>query len=98
MGSDAKLIKSKERDDMISFIIRHDGGEKFSYFRARCFDRFFNFFSLRKVLINHDTSCVYIEVDLREDEMEAMKRYIDSIKNDVQHAKANKLLNEANQL
>jgi hypothetical protein len=66
MGADARLIKEKE--DIVSFIIRHDGGEKFSYFCARCFDRFYNFFKLRKTLINHDASCVYIEVDLREDE------------------------------
>jgi len=37
IGADAKLIRSKERDDVISFIIRHDGGEKYSYFCARCF-------------------------------------------------------------
>jgi hypothetical protein len=87
MGADAKLIRSEEKEDVISFIIRHDGGEKFSYFCARCFDRFYNFFSLRKVLINHDASCVYIEVDLREDEMEAMKRYLESIKKEFEYAK-----------
>lgn len=86
MGADAKLIRSKEKSDVISFIIRHDGAEKFSYFCAQCFDRFYNFFSLKKVSINHDSSCVYVEVDLREDEMEAMKRYIDSIKNETQAA------------
>jgi len=32
---------------------------------------------------------VYIEVDLREDEMEAMKRYIETVINDVQLAKGN---------
>lgn len=58
-GADAKLIKSRDKDDVISFIIRHDGGERFSYFCALCFNHFFNFFPLRKVLVNHDNSCVY---------------------------------------
>jgi hypothetical protein len=34
IGADAKLIKRKEKqdDEGISFIIRHDGGDKFSTF------------------------------------------------------------------
>lgn len=43
IGADAKLIRGDD-DDIISFIIRHDNREKFSYFCARCFYHFYNFF------------------------------------------------------
>lgn len=67
MGADAKLIKRKEKqeeDNAISFIIRHDGGNKFSYFCARCFYYFFNSFPLKHVNVDHDASSVYIEINL----------------------------------
>lgn len=85
MGADAKLIKRKEKEDdkTISFIIRHDGGDRFSYFCARCFYHFFNSFPLKHVVIDHDTSSVYIEVDLVEDEVQSMKRYLESIREEL---------------
>jgi hypothetical protein len=69
VGADAKLIKRKDKEDdkTILFIIRHDAGDKFSYFCARCFYHFFNSFPLKHVIVDHDTSSVYIEVDLVED-------------------------------
>jgi hypothetical protein len=89
MGADAKLIKHKEKEDnnTISFIIRHDGGDKFSYFCARCFYHFFNFFPLKHVIVNHDPSSVHIESDLVEDEVESMKRYLESIQDDIKKIK-----------
>ena len=88
MGADAKLIKHKEKEDnTISFIIRHDSGDKFSYFCARCFYHFFNFFPLKHVIINHDPSSVFIEADLVEDEVESMKRYLESIQDDIKKIK-----------
>jgi hypothetical protein len=89
MGADAKLFKRKEKEDnVISFIIRHDGGDKFSYFCARCFYHFFNSFPLKHVVVDHDQSSVYIEVDLVEDEVESMKRYLESIQDDVKKIKS----------
>jgi hypothetical protein len=89
MGADAKLIKRKEKEDnAISFIIRHDGGDKFSYFCARCFYHFFNTFPLKHVLVDYDQSSVYIDVDLVEDEVESMKRYLESIEDDVKRIKS----------
>lgn len=83
MGADAKLIKHNDKEDnTISFIIRHDGGDKFSYFCARCFYYFFNFFPLKQAIINHNPSSVYIDADLVEDEVESMKRYLESIQDD----------------
>ena len=83
MGADAKLIKHNDKEDnTISFIIRHDGGDKFSYFCARCFYYFFNFFPLKHAIINHNPSSVYIDADLVEDEVESMKRYLESIQDD----------------
>ena len=90
MGADAKLIRSKDNDSSISFIIRHDGGANFSYFCARCFYHFSNFFPLKRVVVNHDASSVYIEVDLIEDEVEAMKRYLNSIQDDIKKARTEK--------
>jgi hypothetical protein len=88
MGADAKLIKRNEKEDKtISFIIRHDGGDKFSYFCARCFHYFFNSFPLKHVVVDHDQSSVYIEVDLVEDEVESMKRYLESIQGDIEKMK-----------
>ncbi|HEX2014829.1 MAG TPA: hypothetical protein VLA68_06350 [Nitrososphaera sp.] len=89
MGADAKLIKSKDKDS-ISFIIRHDGGEKFSYFCARCFYHFYNFFPLKRVIVNHDATSVYIEVDLVEDEVESMKRYLETIHDDIKKVREEK--------
>jgi len=86
MGADAKLIKTKDKD-AISFIIRHDGGEKFSYFCARCFYHFYNFFPLKQVIVNHDASSVYIEVNLAEDEVGAMKRYLESVRDEIRSSK-----------
>jgi hypothetical protein len=89
MGADAKLIKPKGKEDKtILFIIRHDGGDKFSYFCARCFYHFFNSFPLKHVIVNHDASSVYIEVDLVEDEVESMKRYLESIQDDIKKIKS----------
>ena len=92
MGADAKLIKrSKDGEDSnnrVSFIIRHDCGDKFSYFCARCFYHFFNFFALKRVIVNHDPTSVYIEVDLVEDEVESMKRYLESIEDDIKKIKS----------
>jgi hypothetical protein len=67
MGADAKLIKHKD---------------KFSYFCARCFYYFFNFFPLKHAIINHNPSSVYIDADLVEDEVESMKRYLEPIQDD----------------
>jgi len=86
IGADAKVIRSKDKDS-ISFIVRHDGGEKFSYFCAGCFYHFFNFFPLKRVVVNHDASSVYIEVDLVEDEVKIMKRYLESIKDELRSVK-----------
>lgn len=89
MGADAKLFKRKGKEDKtISFIIRHDGGDKFSYFCARCFYYFFNSFPLKHVVVDHDQSSVYIEVDLVEDEVESMKRYLESIHEDIKKTKS----------
>jgi hypothetical protein len=90
MGADAKLIKrNKDKEDStISFIVRHDGGDRFSYFCARCFYHFFNFFPLKHVIVNHDPSSVYIEVDVIEDEVESMKRYLESIQDDIKKIKS----------
>jgi hypothetical protein len=91
MGADAKLIKrskDKEDDNIISFIIRHDGGDKFSYFCARCFYHFFTFFPLKHVIVDHDPSSVHIKVDLVEDEVESMKRYLESIEDDIKKIKS----------
>jgi hypothetical protein len=89
MGADAKLIKRKEKgDNTVSFIIRHDGGYKFSYFCARCFYYFFNSFPLKHVIVDHDESSVYIEIDLVQDEVEAMKRYLESIQDDIKKTKS----------
>jgi hypothetical protein len=88
MGADAKLFKRKEKEEnAISFIIRHDGGDKFSYFCARCFYHFFNSFPLKHVVVTHDQSSVYIEVDLVKDEVESMKRYFESIQDDIKKIK-----------
>jgi|SRR5919198_4575479 hypothetical protein len=90
MGADAKLIKrNKDKEDStISFIVRHDGGDRLSYFCARCFYHFFNFFPLKHVIVNHDPSSVYIEVDVVEDEVESMKRYLESIQDDIKKIKS----------
>jgi hypothetical protein len=89
MGADAKLFKRKEKEDnAISFIIRHDGGDKFSYFCARCFYHFFNSFPLKHVVVDHDQSSVYIEVDLVEDKVESIKRYLESIQDDIKKIKS----------
>jgi hypothetical protein len=88
IGADAKLIKHKKKEDnTISFIIRHDSGDKFSYFCARYFYHFFNFFPLKHVIANHDASSVHIEADLVEDEVESMKRYLESIQDDIKKTK-----------
>ena len=92
MGADAKLFKrkGKQEEDVntVSFIIRHDGGDKFSYFCARCFYYFFNSFPLKHVVVNHDQSSVYIDVDLVEDEVESMRRYMESIQDDIKKIKS----------
>jgi hypothetical protein len=91
MGADAKLIKNKEKgDNSISYIIRHDNGDRFSYFCARCFYHFFNFFPLKHVMVSHDPSAVHIEADLVEDEVESMKRYLESIQDDIKKMKTRK--------
>jgi hypothetical protein len=90
MGADAKPIKRKDKEDdkTILFIIKHDAEDKFSYFCARCFYHFFNSFPLKHVIVDHDTSSVYIEVDLVEDEVESTKRYLESIQDDIKKIKS----------
>jgi hypothetical protein len=89
MGADAKLFKRKDKEDnTISFIIRHDGGDKFSYFCACCFYYFFNSFPLKHVNVDHDASSVYIEINLVQDEVQSMKRYLESIQDDIKKMKS----------
>jgi hypothetical protein len=92
MGADAKLVKKKPNDresnnNIISFIIRHDGGEKFSYFCTRCFYYFYSFFPLKHVIVRHDASSVYIDLDLVEDEIETMKHYLELIEGEIKKSK-----------
>ena len=42
---------------------------------------------LKRVIVNSDASSMYIEVDLVEDEVEAMKRYLESVENDIKKMK-----------
>jgi hypothetical protein len=86
MCADAKLVKGNN-GDIVSSIIRHDNREKFSYFCARCFYHFYDFFQLKQVAVDHDASLVYIKIDLTEDEVEAMKRYVDSVQEEIRKAK-----------
>jgi hypothetical protein len=88
MGADAKLTKRKDKEESrISFIVRHHGGDIFSYFCVHCFYYFFNSFPLKHVLVDHDSSSVYIDLDLVEDEIESMKRYVKAIQEDIENIK-----------
>lgn len=52
------------------------------------FTIFFNSFPLKHVVVDHDQSSVHIEIDRVEDEVESMKRYLESIQEDIKKIKS----------
>jgi hypothetical protein len=72
MGADTKVIKSED-GNAISLVVRHDGGDNFSFFCSRCFERFFKlFFHLKKVSVDYDTTTIFIKIDITHEDVAAM--------------------------
>jgi len=89
MGADAKLISAR-RKKIKQFHLSSGmtvGINSLTLVHA-VFTIFFNSFALKHVVVDHDQSSVHIEIDLVEDEVESMKRYLESIQEDIKKIKS----------
>jgi len=59
IGTDARLAVS---DNAVSIVIRHDGGENFSYFIRQSFEYLFEIMEIR-ALLNHDDTTVFAKIE-----------------------------------
>ncbi|MGI0038195.1 MAG: hypothetical protein ACREAO_00120 [Nitrososphaera sp.] len=81
VGGDARMVGSPE--NTISMVVRHDGGEHFSFFCARCYEHFFNLLTLKRVTVDHDPSTIFIKLEVATSEVDGMKHYLDEVLKEV---------------
>ncbi|AIC16531.1 hypothetical protein NVIE_022700 [Nitrososphaera viennensis EN76] len=94
-GLDARMVDSKDSKNVVSMVVRHDGGEHFSFFCARCFSHFFNLLTLKRVSVEHDPSTIFIRLELATDEVDGMKHYLDEVLEEIKSSKSRKEEEEA---
>jgi capsule polysaccharide export protein KpsC/LpsZ len=63
MKTDARV--TAPTDDARYIVIRHDAGEKFSYFIGQAFDHLFQIMRIRAI-IDYDTTTVFIKIEKQQ--------------------------------
>lgn len=81
VGGDARMVGSQ--DNAVSMVVRHDGGEHFSFFCARCYEHFFNLLTLKRVTVDHDLSTIFIKLEIATSEVDGMKHYLEEVLKEV---------------
>lgn len=82
VGGDARMVESPNKNT-VSMVVRHDGGEHFSFFCAQCYKHFFNLLTIKQVTVEHDPSTIFIRLEVATDEVEGMRHYLEEVLKEV---------------
>lgn len=81
VGGDARMVGSQ--GNVISMVVRHDGGEHFSFFCAKCYEHFFNLLTIKRVTVDHDSSTIFIRLEVASGEVDGIKHYLEEVLKEV---------------
>jgi hypothetical protein len=82
VGGDARMV-GPSQDNVVSMVVRHDGGEHFSFFCAKCYEHFFNLLTIKRVTVGHDPSTIFIRLEVATGEVDGMKHYLEEVLKEV---------------
>jgi hypothetical protein len=85
VGGDARIVRPKgDSSNVISMVVvRHDGGEHFSFFCAKCYEHFFNLLTIKRVAVANDPSTIFIRLVVATGEVDGMKHYLEEVLKEV---------------